>query len=293
MTMSFKLRAQLVPYYFLAPFLVFFAVFQVVPLFYALQLSLFREALIGGVRFVGLDNYARVAGDSSFWSGVVNMLRYGVFLVPVLITLGIVLALLIDSRAPLGKRFFRVLFFIPYAIPGVIAAIIWGYLYGPTFGPLTQFTRATGLPDLPLLDQGWILFSIANIAIWELMGYKMIIVYAALKNIPVELEEAADLDGASPIQFAWTVKVPLAAGAILLNAIFSIIGTLQLFNEPMILRSNAPGVIDTAFTPNLYAYAVAFNNQDLGYAAAISFVLAAIAAIVSGAVVLLVRRRQG
>jgi multiple sugar transport system permease protein len=290
--MNLKRRTALIPYYFLAPFFAVFIVFEVVPLLYSLKLSLFRETLIGGVRFVGVDNYIRVASDRDFWAGVLNMLRYGVFLVPVLLTTALVLALLIDSRAPVAKRFFRILFFIPYAIPGVIAAIIWGYIYGPTFGPIAQFTRGAGLPALPVLDQNWILFSIANIVIWELMGYKMIIVYAALKNIPVELEEAADLDGATGLQYAWTVKIPLVGGAILLNAIFSIIGTLQLFSEPMILKANAPGVIHSAFTPNMYAYTIAFTSQDLGYAAAVSFVLAAIVACVSGFVVLLARSRR-
>ena len=290
--MRSRLRTWMVPYLFLAPFLMLFVVFEVLPLLYSLQLSVFRETLIGGTRFVGFENYVRVASDSNFWVGVVNTLRYGIFLVPLLLTIALLLALLLDSKAPVGTKFFRVLFFVPYAIPGVIAAIIWGYIYGPTFGPIAQVTRALGMPNLPILDQNWIMFSLANIVIWELMGYKMIIVYAALKNIPAELEEAADLDGATSLQYAWNVKIPLVAGAILLNAVFSIIGTLQLFGEPMILRANAPGVIHGAFTPNLYAYSLAFTSQDLGYAAAVSFVLAAIVALISGLVVLLSRRRR-
>jgi multiple sugar transport system permease protein len=282
---SSKLRQIAVPYLFIAPFFVIFLIFEVLPLGYALQLSLFRETLVGGARFVGFENFVRVAQDARFWNGVVTMLRYGVFLVPALIVIALTLALLIDSRVPLATKAFRVIFFIPYAIPGVIAAIIWGYLYGPSFGPIAQALRGLGLPAAPILEPEWVLFSIANIVIWELMGYKMIIVYAALKSIPVELEEAADLDGATATQFAWHVKIPLVVGAILLNAIFSIIGTLQLFNEPAILRANAPGVISSTFTPNMYAYSLAFTSQDLGYAAAVSFVLAAIVALLSGIIV--------
>lgn len=280
-----RLREIAVPYMFITPFLVIFIIFEVLPLGYALQLSLFRETLVGPTRFVGFENFARVATDARFWAGVSNMLRYGLFLVPVLLAIALVLALLIDSRVPVAAKVFRVIFFIPYAIPGVIAAIIWGYMYGPSFGPIAQMLRGVGLPNAPILEPQWVLFSIANIVIWELMGYKMIIIYAALKGIPTELEEAADLDGASSIQYALYVKIPLVMGAILLNAIFSIIGTLQLFNEPTILRSNAPGVINSTFTPNMYAYSLAFTSQDLGYAAAVSFVLAAIVAGLSGIVV--------
>jgi multiple sugar transport system permease protein len=290
--MSSKLRSKLVPYLFLAPFLALFVVFEILPLLYSFWLSLFRETLIGGTRFIGAANYSRALVDGEMWTGVLTTLRYAIFLVPILLAIALVQALLIDSRFPLGRRFFRILYFIPHAIPGVIAAIIWGYVYGPSFGPIAQFTKAVGLPPLPILDQKWILISIANIVIWELMGYKMIILFAAMQNIAPELEEAAELDGASSIQYALFVKIPLISGAILLDAIFAIIGALQLFNEPMILKAIAPGVIHSAFTPNIYAYSLAFSSQDLGYAAAVSFLLAAVVSVVSGSLSLLVRRRR-
>jgi multiple sugar transport system permease protein len=191
------------------------------------------------------------------------------------------LALALDSKHVMGKAVFRVGVFLPYAVPGVIAAVIWSYLYGPVFGPISQTSRALGMPAPPLLEEGWILFSLANITLWELAGYKMIIVYAALQAISGELEEAASLDGARSWQYALYVKVPLVMGAIVLNAVFSIIGTLQLFNEPSILKAMAPSVIPDHFTPNLYARALSFVGQEYNYAGAVSFTLAAVTAILS------------
>jgi multiple sugar transport system permease protein len=164
-------------------------------------------------------------------------------------------------------------FFIPYAVPSVIAALIWGYLYGPAYGPFTQMARALGTTPPNFLSPDAMLFSIANIVTWEFVGYNMVIYYAALKALPPDLREAAVIDGASPWQFAWMVQLPLLWPTILLSIIFSINGTLQLFNEPYLMRSLAPSVINSSYTPNLYAYSLATANQQYNYAAAVSFVL--------------------
>jgi multiple sugar transport system permease protein len=287
-----KFKSAIVPYAFLLPFLTIFVVFLVAPLLYAFDLSLFRESLIGPTRFVGAANFWRVVEDPDFWSGVVNTLEYATFLIPTLLSITLVLALIIDSDLPRGAALFRIVYFIPYAVPSVIATLIWGYLYGPMFGPITQLAHMIGLPPPAILSDRWMLFALANIVIWELIGYKMIIVYTAMKNVPIELQEAADLDGASFLQYAIRVKIPLVIGAIMLNAIFSIIGSLQLFNEPALIKKIAPSVINDSYTPNLYAYTLAFNAQDLPYAAAVSFVLAALVALVSSIVVLLQRGRR-
>lgn len=285
-------RTSIIAYVFLAPFLVAFLAFLVAPLLYALGLSLFRESMIGGTRFVGLANYAQVLQDAKFWEGIWNMLVFGVIMVPFLLVLALLLALLLDSHYPRAKGFFRIAIFLPYAIPGVIAAVIWGYLYGPVFGPITQLSHMMGLPSPPLLSDNLILFTLANIAIWELAGYKMIIVFSALQTISPELEEAAVLDGASDWQYAWHIKVPLVGSAMMLNAIFAIIGTLQLFNEPSIIKKMAPAVISNHFTPNMYARSLSFVGQQINYAAALSFLLGLIVALLSLGVILVGRGRR-
>jgi multiple sugar transport system permease protein len=285
-------RISLAPYLFIAPFLILFAIFLVIPLLYALQLSVFKEALIGGVRFVGFANYQKAFADAKFWEGILLLLRYGLFQLPVMLGGALLLALILDSGMLWAKAFFRLGLFLPYAVPTVIAALIWGYLYGPLFGPVTQLADLLGLPRPDLLGRDLMLFSIANISIWEHMGYFMIIYFAALQAIPADFEEAAVVSGARAWQYVIYVKLPLIRGTILVTVIFATIGALQLFSEPYLIDALAPSVINDNYTPNMYAYSLAFINQDYNYSAAISFVLGAVVAVISY-VFQLVSSREG
>ena len=174
----------------------------------------------------------------------------------------------------------------------VVAALVWGYIYGPAFGPFSQLAKGLGLPPPDFLSDRTMLFSLANIVTWEFTGYNMIIYYAALKAIPLDLREAAVMDGAGAWQYALFVQLPMLWPAILLTIIFSINGTLQLFNEPYLMRSIAPAVINTHYTPNIYAYYLSAANQQYNYAAAVSFVLGLIIAVIAGAFTLATRRGE-
>ena len=272
---------KLAPYLFLAPFLVLFVCFLVIPLGYAFNLSLWRQTMVGGLRFIGADNYIKAFGDPKFWDGVLLLFRYGLMQIPVMLGGALLLALVLDSGTLWARSVFRLGLFLPYAVPTVIAALIWGYLYGPNFGPLTQIAQYLGLPPPNLLGHDLLLPALANIAIWEHMGYFMIIYYAALQSIPDEMEEAAVVGGARAWQYVIYIKLPLIRGTILVTAIFAIIGTLQLFVEPYLLRNLAPGVINSNYTPNIYAFNLAFVSLDYSYSAAISFVLGGVVAVIS------------
>ena len=117
--------------------------------------------------------------------------------------LALFFALALDSGRARGSKVLRLLIFLPYAVPGVVSVLMWGYLYGQEFGLVAQITRRIGLPPPDLLSGPIILFSIMNIVTWAFVGYNMIILYAALKSIPAELYEAAELDGASQWRLAW------------------------------------------------------------------------------------------
>ena len=262
------------------------------PLFYSGYLSLFREQLVGGTVFAGVGNYVRALQDHVFLGGVLRMAQFLVIQVPIMLSLALVFALALDSGRLRMQRIIRLTIFVPYAVPGVIAALMWGYLYGPNFGPFAQGARAIGLPTPPFLGNEWMLGSIMNIVTWSFVGYNMIILHAALRSIPTELYEAARVDGAGEFRVAWSIKIPAIKPALLLTTIFSVIGTFQLFNEPNLLRILAPNVIGVGYTPNLYAYNLAFINQDINYAAAIAFLLGIVIMIVSYAVQLGVLRRE-
>ena len=266
------------PYLFLAPFFVLFIAFIVAPLVYALYMSVFRDTLVGGRQFAGAANYFKVFADAKFWDGVKNLTVFGIVQVPIMLGLALLFALILDRGQVYAKGLFRLGFFLPYAVPSVIAALIWGYLYGPVFGPFTQLANLLEIPPPNFLAKDAMLFSIANIVTWEFVGYNMVIFYAALKAIPPDLSEAAAIDGATPWQFARTIQLPLLWPAILLAIIFSINGTLQLFNEPYLMQALAPQVISSSYTPNIYAYSLATANQQYNYAAAVSFVLGVVIA---------------
>jgi multiple sugar transport system permease protein len=274
------------------PFFVIFIAMMIIPLVYAGYLSLFKQQLIGGASFAGLGNYARALTDPLFLTGILRMGIFLVIQVPIMLALALFFALALDSGMMKLAKFTRLSIFVPYAVPGVVATLMWGYLYGPDFGPFAQITTALGLPSPPFFTQNVMLFSIMNIVNWEFIGYNMIILYAALRSIPTELYEAARVDGASETRIALSIKIPSIRAGLLLTVIFSVIGTFQLFTEPKLMYSLAPNVIGTAYTPNLYAYNIAFVNQEANYAAALAFLLGIVIMIVSYAVQLSNQRRE-
>jgi multiple sugar transport system permease protein len=290
---QYRWRQRVVlPYLFLAPFLLLFLLFFILPLGYALGISFYADRLVGGTVFVGGQNYLQAFQDSSFWEGVRRMLLFMVVQVPVMLCLALIFALILDSGVAKLRTLFRLGFFLPYAIPSVVSALLWGYLYSPSFGPFAQIASSLHLPAPGFLTDSGMLASIGNIVTWQWTGYNMIILYAALQAIPPELYEAALVDGATGWKVARYIKIPLIAPALVLTCVFSIIGSLQLFNEPSIMKTLAPDVIGDHYTPNLYAYNLAFNDQQYNYSAAISFTLGAIVFVCSYIFMLVTNRRR-
>ncbi|NUP47752.1 MAG: sugar ABC transporter permease [Catenulispora sp.] len=274
------------------PFLLVFAAFLIVPLGYAAYLSMFTSKLVGGHVFSGLTNYSQALHDPNFWAGLRRVALFLVIQVPIMLGASIFFALALDSGRVRGGNAVRLLMFLPYAIPGVVATLMWGYLYGTNFGLITQIFQHLGLTAPNLLSSGNILGSTMNIVCWEFVGYNMIVLYAALRSIPAEIYEAAEVDGAGQWRIALSIKLPALRPAILLSVIFSIIGSFQLFNEPNLLFNISPNTVGTAFTPNLYAYNLAFRNQETNYAAAIAFLLGLVIVIVSSVVQTVTNRKE-
>nr|WP_290862150.1 sugar ABC transporter permease [Hamadaea sp.] len=269
-----------------------FAFVFLAPIGYAIYLSFFRTKLIGGTSFVGLENYQNVFTDSQFWSSFGRVALFLCVQVPIMLFLALLAALAIDSGRLYGKSFFRVTIFMPYAVPAVVATLMWGFMYGPQFGLIGNINDAFGWSLPNPLGPGWLLASIGNIVTWEFVGYNMLIFYSALQVIPRTLYEAAELDGAGQVRIIRSIKLPAIRGALLIATIFSIIGTFQLFNEPAILKSLAPNVITTYYTPNMYAYSLSFAGQQFNYSAAVAIVMALLTAIVAYAVQLRGLRKE-
>jgi multiple sugar transport system permease protein len=285
-------KPRRIAYLFIAPFVLVFIAMLVVPIFYALYLSLFKSQLIGGLTFAGLDNYVRAFTDPKLIEGLGRVGLFLVIQVPIMLALSLFFALAIDGARFRGAKITRLLIFIPYAIPGVVGVLIWGYLYGTNFGLITQIIRAVGIAPPNLLSADNMLGSMMNIVIWQYAGYNMIVLFSALRAIPTELFESAIVDGAGQWRIAWSIKIPAIRPAILLCVIFSAIGAFQLFTEPNLLQPLAPTVVNHWYTPSYYAYNTAFVDHDSSYAATLAFALGLVIAVVSYIVQLITQRRN-
>ena len=274
---------------FLAPFLTVFTAFYLVPIGYAIHQSfqkVERDGTFGPARqvFAGFDQYATVVRSSDFWNSFVNVAQFFVLSIPLQLALALLFALLLDSPFLRGASFFRLALFAPYAVPGVIAALMWGFMYSPQLSPFPVVAER-----MDLLGPTWVMFAMVNVVNWVFTGYNMLIIYSALQAVPSEVIEAATMDGAGQIRIAWSIKIPHILPALVLTGIFSIIGTLQLFNEPQVFRGISSAV-SSKFSPNMVVYATS-NVPDYHLAAAYSVVLALLTCVLSFLFLKLAQRR--
>ncbi|MEV8592420.1 sugar ABC transporter permease [Streptomyces sp. NPDC052012] len=268
-------RALRAPYFFLLPATVLFLLFFALPIGYAVWLS-FRKVEVSGLGlgagartevWAGMQNYTDALSDSELLDGALRVLGYGCIVVPVMLGLALLFALMLDSEKVRLAPFTRLAIFLPYAIPGVVAALLWGFLYLPDVSPFYFVLDRLGLPQPDLLDGGPLYLALSNIAVWGGTGFNMIVIYTALRAIPAEVYEAAKLDGATPLQIALRIKIPMVAPSLVLTFFFSIIATLQVFSEPTTLKPLTNSV-STTWSPLMKVYQDAFGNGDIHAAAA-------------------------
>ena len=285
---------------FMAPFGVMFALVFILPICWAIYSSFFRQVSEGGGaygggelvdKFVGLENFKYAVTSEAFWAGVGRVLVYTAIQVPVMIIGALALAMLLDSFIVKHVTGFRLGYFLPYAIPGVVASIIWVFLYNGQISPIVKGLAAIGI-NVDFFDRSIVLGSMANITTWTFTGYNMLIFLAALQAIPHELYEAARIDGANGFQIAMRIKLPNVRAAALLAMLLSIVGTIQLFNEPQVMSIADPG-ISKSYTPMMMALNTSrgtLTPSGDGPASAIAIVMALIAGVLA-AVYALVERK--
>lgn len=270
---------------------------MLVPLAYTVYLSLFvwRAHGLGfdlpEQVFAGLSNYGRALRSPDLRDGLVVIGLYCAISVPLMILFAVLLALLLDSRSARAPRIGQLLIFLPHAVPDIIAALLWAYLYLPGISPIVRLLAESDI-HVNFLSRELILPSIINIALWMWTGYNMVIFYTAVKSISPETIEAASVDGANGFQIGLRIKLPLLRPAIVLVVLFSVIGALQLFNSPTVMRTITPSVNST-FTPAMFIYNTAFASHDTGLASAASVVLAGMAGLLSWVVTRSSRPRDG
>ncbi|MEU8228292.1 sugar ABC transporter permease [Actinoplanes sp. NPDC048967] len=287
-----------VPYLFLAPAIVLFVLFLLVPIGYAVYLSL-RKVKVSGLGlgrnarteiFAGLENYRTALSDSELWGSAGRVLAYGLTLLPVMLGLALLFALLLDRPGVRLARFSRLAIFLPYAVPGLIASMLWGFLYLPAVSPFTDLAVRLGLPEPDPLTGGSVFFAIVNIAVWGGVGFNMIVLFTSLRAIPSEIYESARLDGCTEFQLAVRIKIPLLMPSLIMTTVFSLIATLQVFTEPLTVRSLTNSISST-WTPLMKIYRDAFAQTDIYSAAASSVLIAGITLVVSFGFLRLVQRQ--
>ena len=276
---------------FMAPFGILFALVFILPIIWAIYSSFFRQVTTGGGaygggelvdKFVGLQNFQYVITSGNFWSGVGRVLIYTLIQVPIMIIAALALAMVIDSFVVKHVTGFRLGYFLPYAIPGVVASIIWVYLYNGQISPIVKGLAAIGI-KVNFFGDNVVLGSMANITTWTFTGYNMLIFLAALQAIPHDLYEAARIDGASGFQIAMKIKLPNVRGAALLAMLLSIVGTIQLFNEPQVMSISDPS-ISKSYTPMMMALNTSQGTLTPGGdgpASAVAIVMALIAGVLA------------
>lgn len=252
------------------PVQLLFIAFFILPFAYAIYVSL-TSPLTGG--FAGFQNFRFVLESTAFRQAVGRVAYFGVIQVTGMVVLALVLAFIIDSPFCVGKRAFRLVFFLPYAVPGVLAAIMWGFLFSPTLDSLLRLPVTVGVARTPvnLLSPAAIFYAIMLIVTWEFTGYNMTLYLTSLASIPDAILEAAVIDGCGQLRLVRRIKLPLIRRMVMFTLVLSIIGTLQLFNEPMILSTMAP--LPPDYTPNMAIYSEAFTIGNIPLASAMSITL--------------------
>ena len=287
------LKRQRWGWLFVGPFALVFLCFLIIPLCYAFWMSLQTSTLATGTQFTWFANYVKAFTDPIFLEGLGRVASFAFIMIPAQMLVALIAALVLDNLTTVLSKFSRLMIFVPYSIPVVIGALMWGFLYSPRFGPAADLFSLVGLTAPDFLSQSAIFGSLVNIVTWQWAGYYMIIIYSALRGIDPSIYEAARIDGANGWQTATRIKVPMISSSMVMVLIFALIGTLQFFTEPQVLRSIAQGAIPVSYTPNMYAYTLAFSYSQFNYASAIAFSLGIVVFIGSFIFLFLTRKQSG
>jgi multiple sugar transport system permease protein len=270
---------------FIAPALLAIGVFLFFPIAAALLLSLtdFDIYAIGDrrlLRFVGLGNYAGLFQDPLFWRALGNTAYFVALGVPLSISVSLAAALLLETRLTRFRTFFRTVYFLPVVTTLVGVAVVWRYLYHPRHGLLNHWLALAGLGPIDWLGEPrWAMPAIILMAVWKGFGFNMIIFVAALQSIPERLYEAARIDGAGAGRQFRHVTLPLLRPTLLFVVLLTTIGHFQLFAEPYVMTGGGPS--HATLSVVLLMYEQGFRWWNMGYAAAVAFVLFAIILAIS------------
>lgn len=270
-----KLREAISGYAFMTPTIIILGVFLMLPVIYAIVLAFYKVQLLGEVNynFTGLKNFIRIQDDERVRIALLNTIQYVLIVVPIQTILALVLALLLNAKIR-GKSWFRVAFFLPTVTSSAVLTLIFMWIYNSN-GLLNGFLSAIGLPTYNWLgDPQVALKGIMLMNIWATAPLFMVIYLAALQDIPESLYEAASIDGATAWEKFWCITLPFLKPVTFFVITMGIIGTFQLFDQSYIFSNGSGGPDNATLTIVLLIYQYAFKSLDMGYALALTLILA-------------------
>jgi multiple sugar transport system permease protein len=258
---------------FLSPWLVGFSLFMFLPIVLSLYYSLSDYNLLQRPVFIGTENYRGLLNDGVFWRSLRVTLLYAAISVPMglLVSLGVALLLNVRLRA---QPIFRTLVFLPSLVPTIASAILWKWMFNQRLGIINRVLAPVlgwlHQPAPPWLDQSkWVVPSLALMSVWS-VGNTVVIYLAGLQDVPRDLYEAAELDGAGSLRRLWNVTLPMISPVIFFNLIMAIIGILQVFDTPFMMTKGGPNRASYFYT--YYLYDNAFTYLKMGYASAMAWI---------------------
>ena len=258
-------------YIFCGPQIIGYLSFVLFPMVFSLILC-FCQWDFDTLTFVGFENFQAIFRDTIFWKSIGNTFIYLCIVVPLTLITSLTLALLTNRKLPFMK-FYRAAFFLPMVTSTVAIAMVWTFIYQPEGGIINAFLNSLGVINAPkwLLDPKFARWAVSILSIWLKAGYYYIIFDAGLKNIPNELYEAADIDGASLFRKVFKITVPMLSSVMFFVSVMLFIDVFNMFNEVYIMTSGGPDY--STYTLSMYIYFYAFNQFDMGRAAVASWIL--------------------
>ena len=273
-----------------APALLFVALFVIYPMLDLIRMSLTNASLLGGGEFVGLRNYVKAAGDATFWHSLAFTAKYTLFITPILIGAGFLLALLVVAP-PRIARLTRTIVFMPVIIGLGSSSLLWVWLFDEQVGLTNKLLQDLGLISQPMVwfaDATLGLWAVIASIVWKVVGYGMILLVAGIQSVGADIYEAAMLDGAGYWQRVIRITLPLTMRTIALTTLVSAIGSMLAFDQFYIMTAGGPK--SETFTSVYWIYQNSFIYFKQGYGATLSLLLMAIIFIASAVQLLLMRR---
>jgi raffinose/stachyose/melibiose transport system permease protein len=279
-------------FWFTVPALALYLLLSIYPLLSGLQISLTDSTGVSAGNWVGLENFFTFFRETKHLKAIVTTLQYSLVVVVFQNVFGLALATLLDSL-PAVRNQLRVFLLLPSMFSTVIAGFVWTYLYSPLGGGINEMLNLLNLDSwqqIWLGDPSIALFAVAAVHVWMYSGYSAAIFLAGFLNIPVELRDAAKIDGANAWQRFWRLDLPMLAPAITVNVTLSTIGTLRAFELPLVMTNGGPA--RATDTLGYQVYTAMIGDFRFGLAAAISIVLLFLVLIVAGIQNMLLRVQE-